>query len=97
MSNQQCLNAQIHIKELTLMPYYIFHLTKGTNGAVRSAELKDNFPDYKDAKTCARNLRTELEVKDASDVKIMFADNEEIAEAKLTENRDAPIMREWEK
>lgn len=79
------------------MPYFVFHLTKGTNGAVRSAELKDDFADYKDAKTFARNLRAELEVKDASDVKIMFADHEEMAEAKLTEGRDAPILREWEK
>ena len=79
------------------MPYYVFHLDKGTNGAVRSAELKDQFADYKDAKSCARHLRAELEVKDASDVKIMFADNENMAEAKVTENRDAPILREWEK
>ena len=79
------------------MPYYVFHLTKGTNGAVRSAELIDDFVDYKEAKTLARNLRAELKVKEASEVKIMFADNEEIAEAKLTENRDAPILREWEK
>lgn len=79
------------------MPYFVFHLNKGTNGVVRSAELKDSFPEYKDAKTCARNLRSELEVKDASDIKIMFADNEDMAEAKLTESRDAPILREWEK
>ena len=79
------------------MPYFVFHLIRGTNGAVRSAELKDNFADYKEAKTFARNLRTELDVKDASEVKIMFADSEEIAEAKLTESRDAPILREWEK
>ena len=79
------------------MPYFVFHLNKGTNGVVRSAELKDSFPEYKDAKTYARNLRAEMEVKDASDVKIMFADNEDMAEAKLTENRDAPILREWEK
>lgn len=79
------------------MPYFVFHLTKGTNGAIRSAELKDNFTEYKDAKKFARGLREELKVKDASDVKIMFADNEEIAEAKLTEGRDAPILREWEK
>lgn len=79
------------------MPYFVFHLTKGTNGVVREAELKDSFAEYKEAKTFARNLRSELKLKDISDVKIMFADNEEIAEAKLTENRDAPILREWEK
>ncbi len=79
------------------MPYFVFHLIKGTNGAIRSVELKDEFTEYKDAKVFTRNLRAELNVKDASDVKIMFADNEEMAEAKLTEGRDAPILREWEK
>ncbi len=79
------------------MPYFVFHLNRGTNGVVRSAELKDSFTEYKDAKTFARNLRVELAVKDVSDVKIMFADNEDMAEAKLTEGRDAPILREWEK
>lgn len=79
------------------MPYFVFHLTKGTNGAVRSAEFQDSFDDYKQAKAFARQMREELEVKDASDIKIMFADNEEMAESRLTENRDAPILREWEK
>ena len=79
------------------MPYFVFHLNKGTNGVVRDAELKDSFPEYKDAKLFARNLRAELEVKDVSDIKIMFADNEDMAEAKLTQNREAPILREWEK
>ena len=79
------------------MPYFVFHLIKGTNGAVREAELKDSFSEYKDAKVFARNLRTELTLKDVSDIKIMFADHEDLAQAKLTENRDAPILREWEK
>jgi hypothetical protein len=79
------------------MPYFVFHLTRGTNGAVREAELKDSFPEYKDAKLFARNLRSELEIKDVRDIKIMFADHEDMAQTKLTENRDAPIMREWEK
>ena len=79
------------------MPYFVFHLITGTNGAIREVELKDSFPEYKDAKLYARKLRTELELKDVSDIKIMFADHEDMAEAKLTQNRDAPILREWEK
>jgi len=79
------------------MQYFVFHLIKGTNGVVREAVLKDSFPEYKDAKLFARKLREELELKDVSDIKIMFADSEDMAEAKLTENRDAPILREWEK
>ncbi len=79
------------------MSYFVFHLIKGSNGVVREAELKNSFPEYKDAKAYARRLREERDLKDVSDIKIMFADNEEMAEAKLTENRDAPILREWEK
>jgi|TARA_B110000240_G_C13487769_1_gene448225 hypothetical protein len=79
------------------MPYFVFHLIKGTNGAVREADLKDSFPEYKDAKLYARNLRNELKIKDVSNIKIMFADHEDMAEAKLVQNRDAPILREWEK
>lgn len=79
------------------MAYFVFHLIKGSNGVVREAELKESFPEYKDAKAYARQLRETLELKDVSDIKIMFADNEDLAEAKLTENRDAPILREWEK
>ena len=79
------------------MPYFIFHLEKGTNGVVRAAELQNQFDDYKEAKKYAPKLREELSVKDASDIKIMFADDSELAESKLTESRDAPILREWEK
>ena len=79
------------------MPYFVFHLERGTNGVVRNAELKDQFDDYKDAKLCARTLREERKGKEARDIKIMFADNADYAESKLTENRDAPILREWEK
>ena len=79
------------------MPYFVFHLIKGTNGAVREVDLKDSFPEYKDAKLYARNLRNELKIKDVSNIKIMFADHEDMAEAKLVQNRDAPILREWEK
>ena len=79
------------------MAYFVFHLDIGTNGVVRSADLQDQFEDYKEAKQYARQLRADLNVKEAGEVKIMFADSADMAEAKLTENRDAPILREWEK
>lgn len=79
------------------MPYFVFHLIKGTNGAVREARIQDQFAEYKNAKLHARKLRQDLEVKDVSDIKIIFAEYEDQAEAKLTQNRDAPILREWEK
>ena len=79
------------------MPYFIFHLEKGTNGVVRDAELLDQFEEYKQAKNFAREKRSELDVKDAGEVKIMFEDNQDLAKQKVMQNRDAPILREWEK
>ena len=79
------------------MPYFVFHLDKGTNGVLRSADLQDQFQDYRAAKQYARKLRLDMNVKEAGEIKIMFADSLEMAESKLTESRDAPILREWEK
>ena len=79
------------------MSYFVFHLENGTNGVVRDADLLDQFKEYKQAKQYARDKRAELDVKDAAEVKIIFEENEELAKQKLMQNRDAPILREWEK
>jgi hypothetical protein len=84
-------------KMLNIMSYFVFHLEKGTNGVVRDADLLDQFKEYKQAKQYARDKRVELDVKDAAEVKIIFEENEELAKQKLMQNRDAPILREWEK
>ena len=78
------------------MPYFVFFLNKGTNGIIRDAQLLNQFDDYKQAKQFARNKRAQDDVKQASDIKIMFADNIDHAEHRLLENRDAPVLREWE-
>lgn len=79
------------------MPYFIYHLKKNNLAQVKEANLLEQYEDYKQAKNFVREKRAELNLKDPSDIKIMFADNEEFAEKKLLENRDAPILREWEK
>ena len=79
------------------MPYFIYQLQKNNLAQIKDVELITQFDDYKEAKNFARDKRAELELKDPGDIKIMFADNEELAEKKLLENRDAPILREWEK
>ena len=79
------------------MPYFIYQLQKNNLAQIKDVELITQFEDYKEAKNFARDKRAELELKDPGDIKIMFADNEELAEKKLLENRDAPILREWEK
>lgn len=79
------------------MPYFVFHLERGTNGIVRDADLLNQFDEYKQAKQFARDKRAELDVKQAADVKIMYEDNQDLAKQKVMQNRDAPILREWEK
>ncbi len=79
------------------MPYFVYHLERDSRDQVKELNLLDQFDGYKEAKNLARSKRVELEVAQPGDIKIMFADSQELAEKKLTEHRDAPILREWEK
>lgn len=79
------------------MPYFVYQLKKNNLAKVKDVTLLDQFTEYKEAKKFTRDKRDELNLKDPSDIKIMFADAEELAEKKLLQNRDAPILREWEK
>lgn len=79
------------------MPYFVFHVEKDSRDHVQELTLLDQFEHYKEAKTLARNKRSELQVDQPGNIKIMFADNQEYAEKKLLETREAPILREWEK
>ena len=79
------------------MPYFVFHIEKDSRGHVDQLTLLDQFENYKEAKNLARSKRAEMQVDEPGKVKIMFADTQEFAEKKLSENREAPILREWEK
>lgn len=79
------------------MPYFVFQIKKDSREHVQELTLLDQFENYKEAKTLARDKRTELKVEQPGEIKIMFADDQGYAEKKLTENREAPILREWEK
>lgn len=79
------------------MPYFVFQIEKDARDHVEELILLDQFEHYKDAKNLARSKRAELQVDEPSKIKIMFADSLEYAEKKLTESREAPILREWEK
>ena len=79
------------------MPYFVFHIEKNSRDRVQELTLLDQFENYKQAKNLARSKRAEMQVDQPGDIKIMFADNQEYAEKKLFETREAPILREWEK
>ena len=79
------------------MPYYIYILTVKNPATAKSATLVNEFEKFKAAKTEVRKLRTEKPLEEGQSYKVIFADNTEEAEQKLTELREEPIAKEWEK
>jgi ABC-type uncharacterized transport system ATPase component len=76
------------------MPYFVFHLVRDGRMRLDEINLVDQFDAYKEAKQFARAQR---ELDAGKEIKIMFEENAAMAESKLAEQRDAPILREWEK
>ena len=80
------------------MPYYIYKMSSPEGmDLVKNLELLNEFEAFKDAKVFAREKRTELDGEDRAVIKIMFADNQLLAEEQLLEHRDKPIVMEHEK
>ena len=79
------------------MPYYIYTVTVKDKAAVKKAILINEFEKFKLAKTEVRQLRTDKPLGEGQSYKIIFADNPAEAEKKVTEFREEPIAKEWEK
>lgn len=79
------------------MPYYVYKMNQGVSSVVKNVEYVDEFEAFKDAKNLARSKRMELDKDDSTTYKVIFAANQLAAEEMLTEHREAPILREWEK
>ncbi len=79
------------------MPYYIFKIIPGPTNLMKKLEKLEQHESFKEAKQRARAMRAEGGDGDATQIKIMFAENELEAEEKLQEKREQPILREWEK
>lgn len=80
------------------MPYFVFKMTspEGMN-LVKNLELIDEFESFREAKNFARDRRAELTDADQTIIKVMFADNQLLAEEQLLEFREKPILMEHEK
>jgi len=76
------------------MPYFVFHLVRDGRMRLDEINLVDQFDAYKEAKQFAPAQR---ELDTGKEIKIMFEEDASMAESKLAEQRDAPILREWEK
>ena len=79
------------------MPYYIYIVTVKDQATMKKATLVNEFEKFKAAKSEVRQLRTEKPLDEGQSYKIIFADDQAEAEKKVTEIREEPIAREWEK
>lgn len=80
------------------MPYYVFKMTSPEGmGLVKNLELINEFESFREAKNFARDRRAELAEDARINIKVMFADNQLLAEEQLLEHREKPIVMEHEK
>ena len=87
---------KLHLLD-NIMPYYVYRIANGPSKLVKQLELVKEFEVYKEAKVFTKELRTAQSADDTSTIKMIFADNVLEAEERLQEQREAPIVREWEK
>jgi hypothetical protein len=64
---------------------------------VKNLELIGEFESFKEAKLFARDQRAALADDVRTHVKVMFAENQLLAEEQLLEYREKPIVMEHEK
>jgi hypothetical protein len=80
------------------MPYYVFKMSTTEGMAlVKNLELIDDFESFREAKNFAKTQRAELDKDDTSAIKVMFSENQLLAEEQLLAYREQPIVMEHEK
>jgi len=80
------------------MPYYVYKISEQAGmSLVKNLELLGESASFKEAKNQAREQRQKLDGAEGVTVKVMFADNQLLAEEQLLEHREKPVMMEHEK
>jgi hypothetical protein len=79
------------------MPYYLYIVTTSETSNTKSVRLVSEFDVFKTAKNEAKRLRAEEPLADNQIYKIIFAEDTAEAEKNLTEYREQPVAKEWEK
>jgi hypothetical protein len=80
------------------MPYYVFKMTSPEGmELVKNLELIDDFESFREAKNFAKSKRAELDKADTAVIKVMYAENQLLAEEQLLAYREKPIVMEHEK
>lgn len=80
------------------MPYYIYKISAQAGmSLVKNLELLGESDSFKEAKAQAREVREKQDGAEGVTIKVMFAENQLLAEEQLLEHRDKPITMEHEK
>jgi len=80
------------------MPYYVFKMSSPEGmQLVKNLELISEYESFREAKNFAKEQRAELGTDDTSLVKVMFAENQLLAEEQLLAYREKPVVMEHEK
>jgi hypothetical protein len=80
------------------MPYYVFKMSSPEGmELVKNLELIDDYELFRDAKNFAKTQRAELGKEDTAQIKVMFAENQLLAEEQLLAYREQPVVMEHEK
>lgn len=80
------------------MPYYVFKMTSPEGmELVKNLQLLDDYESFREAKNFAKTKRAQLDKDDTVLVKVMFAENQLLAEEQLLAYREKPIVMEHEK
>ena len=80
------------------MSYYVFKMSSPEGmELVKNLELIGDYELFRDAKNFAKEQRAGLDKDDSSVIKVMFAENQLLAEEQLLAYREKPIVMEHEK
>ena len=80
------------------MPYYVFKMSSPEGmDLVKNLELISEYESFREAKNFAKEQRAELATDNTSLVKVMFAENQLLAEEQLLAYREKPVVMEHEK
>lgn len=77
--------------------YYVYKISPTIANLVKPMDLLGDFENYKEARSFARDQRQDPANDPLEIIKVIFADNPLDAEEKLSEFREKPIVKEWEK
>lgn len=77
------------------MPYFVYKIGSGVTALVKNLESVSKHESYKEAKAEVRALRGQAGA--GEEYKVVFAQNNLEAEEMLSEQREKPILAEWEK